>query len=175
MKWVLRILGGLIGVLVLGVVVLFAMSQRANAGKMHNSIELNAPAERVWAWVTDPGKLPQWVSWLVEVRGERKNCVWVMRDENNGGQIMEIHSTVVEDAPPHRFRANLSAAEGFDGEATYEITDLGGGRVRLDINAAYRFNMWLAKLMEPVIMPSAEKKMLRDLATLKSKVEAGVN
>jgi hypothetical protein len=104
MKWVLRILGGLAGVLVLGMVVLFAMSQRSNAGKM--------------------------------------------RDENNGGQIMEIHSIVVEDAPPRR--------------------------VRLDINAAYRFNMWFAKLMEPIIMPSAEKKMLRDLATLKSKVEAPV-
>ena len=74
MKWVLRILGGLAGVLILGVAVLFAMSQRANAGKMRNSIELNAPAERVWAWVTEPDKLTQWVSWLVEVRGERASA-----------------------------------------------------------------------------------------------------
>jgi uncharacterized protein YndB with AHSA1/START domain len=171
MKWVIRILGGLAGLLLLGVVVLFAMSHRATAGKMENSIELNAPPERVWAWVTEPDKLTQWVSWLVEVRGPRQQCVWVMRDENNGGRLMEIHSTVVEDTPPHRFRARLSAAEGFDGDATYEISDLGSGRTRLDIQAAYTFSHWFARLMEPVIMPSAGKKMVGDLARRKSKVE----
>ncbi len=171
MKWVIRIVGGLVGVLLLGVVVLFAMGHRANAGRMNNSVEVNAPAERVWPWITEPEKLEQWVSWLVEVRGERHNCVWVMRDENNGGQLMEIHSTVIEDVPPRLFHAKLSAPMGFDGEATYEITDVGGGRVRLDVKSAYTFSHWFAKLMEPLIMPSAEKKMLGDLATLKSKVE----
>jgi uncharacterized protein YndB with AHSA1/START domain len=152
-------------------VVLFAMSQRANAGKMHTSVELNAPPERVWPWVTEPGKLTEWVSWLVEVRGDRANCVWVMRDENNGGKLMEIHSAVVEDAPPRLFRTRLSAAEGFDGEATYEITHLGGGRSRLDVKAAYTFTLWFARLLEPVIMPSARKKMAGDLARLKLLVE----
>lgn len=172
MKWVIRIVGGLAAVLLLGVVVLFAMSHRANAGRLNASVELNAPADRVWTWVTEPAKLTQWVSWLVEVRGERAQCVWVMRDENNGGQLMEIHSTVVEDAPPRRFRVSLSAKEGFDGEATYELTDLGAGRTRLDIRSAYSFTIWFAKLMEPVIMPSAKKKMDGDLARLKSLVEA---
>jgi hypothetical protein len=35
----------------------------------------------------------------------------------------------------------------------------------------YRYAVWLARLMEPVITPSARKKMVTDVAKLKSLIE----
>ena len=172
MKWVLRILGGLAGVLLLGVVVLFAMGQRSTANRMQASIEVNAPPARVWTWINDGDKLKQWVSWMVEVRDDGPRRTLVMRDENNGGQLMEIHCAVAESTPPTRLRVAMSTPGMFDGDHLYELADLGGGRTRLQITGTYRFSMWLAKLMEPVITPSAERKLVGDMARLKSLVEA---
>ena len=36
----------------------------------------------------------------------------------------------------------------------------------------FRYTVWLAQLMEPLITPSAERKMVADLAHLKSLIEA---
>ncbi len=40
-------------------------------------------------------------------------------------------------------------------------------------DALYHYDMWFAnRLMEPLVTPSAEKKMVRDLAHLKTLVES---
>ncbi len=178
MKWIVRILGVLAGLLVLSLVTLFAMGHRADAGRMQTGIELNAPPEQVWSWLNEPEKLKQWVSWLVEVRaadpnrrGVGEKRVWVMRDENNGGQLMEIEGTCSEYAPPSRLSVALSSPGAFEGGQSYRLADLGSGRSRLEIESNYRFGMWFARLMEPLITPMAKKKMVGDLARLKSLVE----
>src|SRR6185295_11965917 len=61
MKWVLRIVGALVGLAVLAVLVLFALSKRPDAGKGEVSIEIAQPPAVVWAWITEPEKLKQWV------------------------------------------------------------------------------------------------------------------
>ena len=88
MKWMLRIGAGLAGILLLAVVVLFAMGLRADAGRAHASTEIVASRDQVWAWVDDPDKLKQWISWLEEVRtdpahptgiGAKRVLAWPMR------------------------------------------------------------------------------------------------
>jgi uncharacterized protein YndB with AHSA1/START domain len=172
MKWMIRIVGTLVGVLVLGAVVLLAMGQRSTAGQSRASAELNAPRERVWEWINNGNKVKQWVSWTVDVRDEGEKRTMVMRDENNGGKLMDIYCTVAASTPPSRLQVNMSSPEGFDGVATYELIDVGGGRTKLDVHHAYRMSMWLAKLIEPLITSSAEKKLTSDLANLKRLVEA---
>ena len=132
MKWMLRIGAGLAGILLLAVVVLFAMGLRADAGRAHASTEIVASRDQVWAWVDDPDKLKQWISWLVEVRtdpahptGIGAKRVLVMRDENNGGQLMEIEGTIREYARPQRLSMQLSSGGAFDGDSTYSLADLG--------------------------------------------------
>ena len=178
MKWVLRIVGGLAAILLLVAGVLFAMTFRSDAGRIHASTEIAAPRDQVWQWVNDPDKLKQWISWLVEVRtdpsrpmGVGARRVLVMRDENNGGQLMEIEGTCREYNPPERMVMQLSAAGAFDGDGTYLLTDLGNGRTRLYVENRYTFGSGFARLMEPLIAHLAQKKMQMDVAHLKQLVE----
>lgn len=176
MKWVLRIAGGLIGVILLAMAVLYIVGHRDNAGRVHASAELNGSPEQVWPWLNEGDKLKQWVSWLVEVRGWESGAgvgakrVWVMKDENNGGELMEIDGRCSEYAPPSRLTVQLSSGNIFDGQQAYRLTDLGNGHTRLDVESFYHFSPWFARLMEPLITAAAEKKMVGDVTRLKALV-----
>lgn len=175
MKWVWRIGGGFLALLLLCAVAIFAMGRRSEAGHLHASIEINGSPEQVWPWINESDKLTQWVSWLVEVRGpDGKTAgvgakrVLVMKDENNGGMLMEIQGATTEYAPPRRLTLQLSTPGAFDGLESYELSDLGNGRTRVDIDGRYRYTQWFASFMEPLITPAAKKKLDGDLARLKS-------
>ena len=176
MKWVKRIVIGLFVVILLAVAALYAAGHRANAGRVQCSAEINATPDQLWPWLNEGEKLKQWVSWLVEVRGwdgtgVGARRVWVMRDENNGGALMEIDGRCTEYMPPTRLTVQLSSGNMFDGQQSYRLTGLGNGHTRLEVDAVYRFTPWFVRLMEPLITPEAEKKMVGDLARLKSLVE----
>lgn len=178
MKWALRIVAIVVALPLLGAVVLLAMGQRSGAGRSHASIEVQAPPEQIWPFLEDPGRLKRWVSWLVEVRETPGTApavgvqrTWVMRDENNGGQLMELPFTFTEYAPPSRMTVSCTVAGAFSGQQKYRLTPLGNGKTRVDSDGDYEYRMWLARLMEPVITPQAEKKMRSDLARLKEAVE----
>ncbi|HTS28577.1 MAG TPA: SRPBCC family protein [Bryobacteraceae bacterium] len=178
MKWVVRIVGGLLLLNLLGVGVLFLMGHRAGAGRIHASAEMTGSPEQVWPWLNEGEKLKQWISWLVEVRGFDSNAglgkkgVWVMKDENNGGTLMEIEGTCIDYAPPSLLTLQLSSGGEFDGKQSYRLTNLGSGRTRLDADSSYHFASAFARLMEPVISAAAEKKLAGDVARLKSLVES---
>jgi uncharacterized protein YndB with AHSA1/START domain len=110
-KWILRILAVLVALPLLAAAVLLAIGQRSNAGHSHASVEIHAAPERIFPWLEDSARLKQWVSWLVEVRddpashGPGSRRVFVMRDENNGGALMEIPFTFTEYTPPLRLTA----------------------------------------------------------------------
>jgi uncharacterized protein YndB with AHSA1/START domain len=177
MKWVGRIAGGMLVVLVLAVAVLFLMGHRSGAGSIHASAELNGSPDQVWPWLSEGEKLKQWVSWLVEVRGSEPGMavgakrVMVMKDENNGGALMEIEGVCSEYAPPSRLSFQLSSGGAFDGQQAYRLTDLGNGKTRLDVDSHYHFASSLAQLMEPLITAAAEKKMVGDMARLRGLIE----
>lgn len=180
MKWVIRIVGGIAGLLLLCVVVLLARGHRANANRVHASVEVNTTPDRVWPWIDDGDKMKQWVSWTVEVRpdgpqqtGVGARRISVMRDENNGGQLMSILGTITEYTPPSRLRYRLTSQGAFQGDETFELTNLGSGRTRLDVTMTYTFASSFARILEPLITPAAEKKLGGDMARLKSLVESG--
>jgi uncharacterized protein YndB with AHSA1/START domain len=182
MKWMLRIAIGFLSLLILAIAALFVLGHRTNAGRVHASAEFNASAEQIWPWLSEGDKAKQWVSWLVEVRpltpaasGVGSKEVWVMHDANNGGQPMEIESACTEYEPPTRLSVRLSSSGSFDGHQTYRLVNLDNGRARLDIDGQYHFSQWFAALMEPVVTPAAEKKLVGDVARLKSLIERGAN
>jgi hypothetical protein len=101
------------------------------------------------------------------VGGQR---VWVMRDENNGGELMEIQFTCTEYAPPARLTSRTRTAGVFEGLSSYRLTALGNAKTHVEEDGQYQYSMWLARLMEPLITPQADKKMRSDLARLKQLV-----
>jgi len=181
MKWLKWIAIVLAVLLIVPLVTLLVLGHRANAGHANASAEINASPEQLWTWIDDGDKLKQWVSWLVDVKypdpqqphGAGSTRILVMKDENNGGMLMQIAGKCSEYAPPSHMTVQLADSEGmFDGEQAYQLVDLGNGRTRLEIHWHYHFSQWFANLMEPVITPQAEKKMVGDVARLKSLVES---
>lgn len=177
LKWIGIVLAALI---VIPMVTLLILGHRANAGRIHASAEMAGTPEQVWAWIDDSARLKQWVSWLVEVREPQppqhsvgSPRTWVLKDENNGGMLITLEGKLKEYAPPTRLTITLaSPVYRFDGDQSYQLTDLGNGRTRVDVDAKYHYAEWLANLMEPIVTPAAEKKMVGDLARLKSLVES---
>src|SRR6185436_3276944 len=178
MKWLLRIVGGFVCLLVISVVVLLALGARADANRLQASVTIHRSPDAVWPYLYEPEKLKSWVTWLKQVETDRAgppavgaHAVWVMEDMNNGGAIMRIKSDVFAVEPNRRLAVNLSVPGAFQGIAEYTLTDLGGGATRLECDSRYTFDNAFAKLLTPVIMPSARKKMLSDMDRLRAEIE----
>jgi hypothetical protein len=173
MRLVVWVIGGVFGLALLAVLVLSGMTMRPGAGQARAEVEIAASPAEVWPWLTGE-KAKKWVSWLVEVReaGPDKQ-IWVMEDMNNGGQRMEIEATVLKSDFPRSMIVALVVPGGFTGQQAYTLTEVGGGRVKMAMEATFKMEAMLHRLMEPLITPAAEKKMGADLASLKAAVEKG--
>jgi uncharacterized membrane protein len=173
MKWVLYALAGVGGLLVICVVVLLALGGYRGESRLVASIDIAKPPGTVFPFITQPEKLKSWVSWLVEVKEVAPaRQVWVMEDRNNNNQLMNIETDIVRADPGRLLEVNVAAAEGFTGNIRYELESSGSEQTRLTYVGSYKFQHWLAKLLEPVISRSAQQKLEDDLRRLKQQVEA---
>ena len=177
MKWILRILLGLVGLLVLAMVVLFALSKRPDAGKGDVTIDIARPPDVVWQWISEDTKLVRWVAWLTKVEhdpatpsGVGHRETWVMSDPNSS-QPMRLLSTVTQEDAPRSAAARIEFAGGA-GDVRFTLTDLGNGSTRLRQESAFRYTNPVYVLMEPLVTPEAHKKEVSDFARLKQLAEA---
>jgi uncharacterized protein YndB with AHSA1/START domain len=178
MRWIAIVFVSLLGLIVLAAGTLFAMGFRSTAGRLAATIDIDRSPEQVFPWLEEPDLLTQWVGWLVEVReetpGERgpgARRTWLMDDPNRKQRIDVRGETVAREAG--RALVVKSGMEGgFDGEATYRLTDRGDGHTRLSSEGHFKLTHWFARLMEPVVTSQAQKKLTGDLARLKQRVEA---
>lgn len=179
MKWIVRIGGTLLTVVAVCVLGLWIASNRRDAGRMRGSIDIERPPDEVWAWMTEPVKLTQWVGWLTEVRpdsttpregiGHRET--WIM-DDPRMKQKLQVPGTITLWEPPNQMGVHIDAPGMFDGDVFYKVTDLGNGRTRVEQDARFHYADKLAALMEPMVTPEAMRKMVDDMHRLKSKLEA---
>jgi uncharacterized protein YndB with AHSA1/START domain len=179
MKWLLYLLAGGIGLLLLAVVILLAIGMRPGAGRFETSIEIARPAPVVFSWITEPDRVKSWIGWMIEIRsltpgqtGVGTREVWVMEDRNNNNQRMDIEVETTRVDPNRALEASLKAAMGFTGRVAYELEPLDANRTRLTYTASFDYANWLARLMEPLISRSAGQKLQEDLERLKQKAEA---
>jgi uncharacterized protein YndB with AHSA1/START domain len=180
MKWLRLILVVLALMILVPVVLLGLLNTREDANRLHSSIMIRQPASTVWPWLYEGDKLKSWVSSLKEVQRDGatppmagSRAVWVMADEDNGGQLMRIDSTVESVEPERRLVLRLSAPEGFRGTTTYLLSPAEGGGTRLETDGRFEFESSFAKLMTPVIIWEAKKKSESDLERLRSILETG--
>lgn len=172
MRVILWFAGGLAALALSGILILSAMSLRPDAGRLHASTEIARKPGEVWPWLSEADKVKLWVSWLKEVRPVSANReIWVMQNPDSGGEQIEVEGTVTSSNPPRSMTIRSAAKGGFEGEQTYELTDLGNGRTRLETHGVFRYIHPLARLMEPVVTRSANEKMTNDFAKLKGLLE----
>ena len=179
MKWVLYALAGIGGLIVVCVAVLLFLGGFRGESRLVATVDIAKPPGTVFPWLLQPEKLKSWVGWMVDVRsltpgltGVGARQVWVMEDRNNNNQRMDIASEITRADADRLLEAKVSAAEGFTGEVRYELESVDSNRTKLTYRATYKFEHWLAKLLEPVISRSAQQKLEEDLQRLKQQVEA---
>jgi carbon monoxide dehydrogenase subunit G len=179
MKWLLRIGGALVALIVLAIVVLKLMGMRTDAGRIRHTVEIDRPPAQVFRWLNEPERVKQWISWLVEIRpvqgaptsGVGAKDVFVM-DDPNMKQKVELESEVTAFEPDRKISVKIHAAMGFSGDLDYILTPVGEGRTRLEYDGRYQYHHWMASLFEPLVTPQAKAKLEGDLAKLKQLVEA---
>lgn len=179
MRWVVIIVGGLAGILLLAVAVLAALGFRPGAGRVAGTIEVaRAPAD-VWPWIVEGERQKEWVGWLTEVHdlnpgveGVGARYKWVMIDPTMNNQRVEIDGEVTAHEPGRLSTARLDSPGMFSGHATYELTDLGGARTRVEYVSEFRMQNGLWRLLEPVVTPQARRKAVDDLERMKERIES---
>jgi hypothetical protein len=172
----------------LAILVLVAEGHRNDAGVVHVTAEINATPAEIWPWIETGQKARGWVSGLLKVSKDLSSPplgkvgateLWETSDEFlHDGEIFSTQNlsrTCVEYAMPSRLRTHLSAPGELDGDETFVLVDIGGGRTRLELNEHLDYSGWFVRLAEPLITRAAQTKMVEDVGQLKSLVERCVN
>lgn len=181
MKVLLWIVGGLVGLVALALLGLFAAGFRSNAGRGRIAITIARPPAEVFPWLTEPQRLTQWVSWLMEVRAHGstdavvgRRSTWIMNDRMNK-TTLPIESELVAVEAPHKLAARIWLPEsfmgGFKGEVTYTLEPKDGGTL-FTYDGRFQYGSAMGKLFEPLVTPQAAKKLRADLERLKQQVES---
>jgi uncharacterized protein YndB with AHSA1/START domain len=173
----LRVLVNAVAVLIVGaVVVLLCMGLLPGARGTHTAVEIAAPPDSVFAWVTRKEYVTKWVTGVLEVRedttvagGVGSRETWIMQDPSEK-RPMEVHSEVMRYDSPRLVDVKVWTPGMFDGEFTYTLTPTASG-TRLAMDGTSHFSQWIFWLIEPLITPQANKKMASDFAKLKSLIE----
>ena len=175
MKWLLRILGGIVVLIVLCVAGLWLYGMRPSHGHTSDTVVINRPAARVWQYITDDNLLKKWIGGLGEIEhltpgkmgaGEKLRIVESYKDTRT-----TMDMTVGRFTPPHEITLDISA-DGFTEHAGYLLEEQGSGQTKLTLDAQTDYHGFLYRLLEPLITSAADKKVQGDLQRLKTLVEA---
>ncbi len=140
--------------------------------ELRAEIEIGAPAERVWASLTDFASFPEWNPFLRNIRGKLEvgAKLEVVLGASGTRGIM-FRPTVKKVVPNRELRwlGRLGICGLFDGEHIFELTTVAPNRVRLVQRELFR------GLLVPVLWRSLERdtrrgfeemnRALRDRAT----------
>lgn len=127
MKWVLIVIGAVLGLVALMVLIGAFMPRDHRAT---STVVLRQPPDSVWKVVRDLGGVPAWWAEIKEsVRLPDNNGREAWRQKASGWEVPLI---VIESSPPRRLvtQIDTSAGGAFGGTWTYELTpDSGGTRI----------------------------------------------
>ena len=178
MKWVWRILGGVVGLLVLVVLGLWLVGMRPGHGHNEGSVEIARPVEKVWPWLSENDKLKQWIQGLAEIHSITPGVQGV-GERLHVSMVFDGHRTDVEMriTEYEKFRKlgyeMLSVGDpknGFRSKLLYTI-EVNDGRTRVTLKDDSTYYGFLPRLFEPLITPSAQKPLEENFARLKRLAE----
>ena len=109
--------------------------------ELRTEIEINAPADTVWASLTDLSQFAAWNPFMPQAEGEiREGARLKVRIAPPGGKAMTFKPTVTRVEPGRAFRwlGHLLLPGLFDGEHIYEIVPLAEGGVRFVQREVFR-------------------------------------
>lgn len=179
MKWVWRILAGVVALGLFAVLGLYLAGFRKGHGRNSATVEIDRPAAQVFRYMTNDDLVRRWVSGLEEIRhltpGNNGAGARLWMAEVYEGQRVEMEFTITRFEPNRRLEFTVvslgDSSAGFRETGGYTLEEQ-GGRTRLTLAATSEYHGFLPRLMEPFITPAAQKKLEADLTHLKQLVEA---
>ena len=142
------------------------------------SIEIDAPIERVWDLIMDPKRLGDWVTIHRSVAdapdGELTTGSTFRQEMRLKGIPLKVRWEVVESRPPRHARWQGRAAAGAEARISYELSEHGTG-TRFDYENEFELPAGKAgKLAGRAFNAiSGEREAKRTLARLKDLLENG--
>ena len=143
--------------------------------KIEQTIVISAPADKVFAYVSDLTKLTEWAQFSTEVRQTSQGPVGVGSTFDTSGKQFGKHTdhvTVTEYVPGKKFAVEVKGDAG-ESRNWFELADQGGStkvtKVLEFIKPALS-----ARLAAPVIRRIAPKNLMKDLVKIKANIEGSV-
>ncbi len=141
--------------------------------RFEQSIVINAPADKVFAYVSDLTKLPEWGQFGNAVRQTSQGAVGVGSTFETDGKQFGKHTdrvTVTEYVPGKKFAVEVTGDAG-DVRNWFELADQGGGTL---VTKGQEFTKpaMATKLFSPVVKRNAPKGLMKDLEAIRSRIEA---
>jgi uncharacterized membrane protein len=142
------------------------------------SIEIDAPIERVWDLVMDPGRLGDWVTIHRSVAdlpdGELTTGSRFRQEMRLKGVPLKVRWEIVECRPPRCARWQGKAMAGAKARISYELSEIGSG-TRFDYENEFelpagRVGKLAGRAFNAI---SGEREAKRTLARLKDLLENG--
>ncbi len=140
--------------------------------RIHKSVEIKAPVEKVYSYIDDPRNSPEWVTNMIEVPdvtgsgvGKHFNWVW-----NMSGIKFKGESTYTEYTPNKRIvfksKGGIDATWDYKFESQKNVTIL-------DLDIEYSIPVpVLGKLAEKLILKHNERDADMALGNLKDRLES---
>jgi carbon monoxide dehydrogenase subunit G len=140
--------------------------------KLMDEITIQAPREKVYAMISDPTRLPDWVPSLGEVRnvsgtGIGQTHEWTYKMV---GLPFKGRSEVVEVTPPSRRVTRTTG--GIESTWTFDLEEEGGGATNLSLAIEYTIPVPVVrKLAERLVRRRNERELKHGLEHLKEILE----
>ena len=138
---------------------------------INNSVNISAPVEKVFAYVSDPVNLPEWMGSLSDVTdvtgsGVGQHYRWKY---NMVGIPLRGESTITEYVPNERFATESKA--GIENTFSFAFAPHEGG-TRLDVEVDYTIPVpVLGKLAEQLVLKRNRREADMWMANLKERLE----
>ena len=123
-------------VTILAILAILIFWQRANPYSIETSVDIDATPQQVWATLTDFAEYPEWNPTLEGMRGDVEVGA-TLAFENDG---MQFTPTVraVEENRLLRWEGHVGVVGIFDGEHSFVLEELPGGRTRFTQSELFR-------------------------------------
>lgn len=181
MKWVIRILAGLAGLILLAIAILWLAGFRSGHDHIIVEVQIDRPAPQVFRYLTDDDLVKKWISGLVEIKstatpvdGSQVGRKYQVGEVYNGQRVdMEMTVTGFEkDRSLSLYIVSLGDPnDGFRETGDYTLAEE-GGKTRLRFDVKTKYLGLVPRLFEPFITPAATKKLNEDFQRMKRLVEA---
>jgi uncharacterized protein YndB with AHSA1/START domain len=179
MKWIKRLLLGIILVFVLAVMVLWILSYRPGHGTFEVSAFIDRPTAVVFGALVDDDMTKRWVSGIDNIKELTPRPAHVgtkiIITERINGHMVVMEEEITELKPPfikkYTSKGIGDPSTSFMEYGEYQLEPKDGGTL-FTMKSQLEFHGFLYRLLEPLMTPMARSKFEGDQKKLKAILEA---